>query len=481
MTKIILGPIAGGIAPTSANIWARTGGPATLHLWVGKKPDLSDGQYAGASLPLTEETGFAGIVPVAELSPGQTYHYALKTEQTPPAADQTYPSFTTFPPEGERRSFSFAFGSCFWPCEEKPGQTFNQLDGRRKQWADSSDQALRFLLLLGDQIYADGSEHNGLGHISCTLEDYRQVYEHTWSHEPFRRLLANLPAYMTLDDHEVDDDWTWADFDRNRGQIPIWNRLERRLKGLPAETQTLSLSRVRAALQAYWEHQGMHARGYLNFPRLTSEGRYALTPDDRGSLAYSFNYGGAAFFVLDTRSMRVKKSRRNRSMLGYGQWQALEDWLMGVKDEYPVKFIVSSCALLYRMWADLPRDRWTGFPRERHRLLSFLANRNIEGVYLLTGDLHSGHAVQADLQCPDGCLRPLWEFCSSPFEQKSNWLAPFAYLPLFGEPLKNQRLHFTCTDYNFGVVRVDFSDPESPRVRFELHRLGQKDPLMIEA
>ncbi len=481
MTEIILGPIVGGLAPTSANIWARTDGPATLHLWMGEKADLSDGQHTGSSLPLTKETGFAGVVPVADLNPKQSYHYTLTLDSSPPATDKIYPSFTTFPPEGEQRSFSFAFGSCFWPCEEQPGKIFNQLNSLRQSSADLPNRALRFMLLLGDQIYADGSEHNGLGRVACTLDEYHQVYAHTWSQRPFRQLLADLPAFMTLDDHEVDDDWTWSDFNRERAQIPIWNRIRRRWQGLPTATQCLTRERIQAALQAYWEHQGMHARGYINFPQLNDEGRYALTKDDRGSLAYTFNYGAAAFFMLDTRSMRVKKTLNNRAMLGYGQWQALENWLMRVKDKYPVKFIVTSCALLFRMWADLPRDRWTGFPKERQRLLSFLANHEIEGVHLLAGDLHSGHAVRAELKAPGGCGLPLWEFCSSPFEQKkTNWLAPFTYLPLVGSPIKNQKLHFTSTDCNFGIVRVEFDDPESPTVRFELHSIGEEEPQVIE-
>ncbi len=64
----------------------------------------------------------------------------------------------------------------------------------------------------------------------------------------------------------------------------------------------------------------------------------------------------------------------------------LEEWLRRVKDTYPVKFIVTSCALLYRMILDIPRDRWSGFPREQDRLLRFLGENGIENVYLLAGD-----------------------------------------------------------------------------------------------
>jgi alkaline phosphatase D len=185
-------------------------------------------------------------------------------------------------------------------------------------------------------------------------------------------------------------------------------------------------------------------------------------------LAYTFTYGAAAFFIMDTRTMRVKQTIKQRTMLGPHQWDQLEKWLLKVKDQYPVKFLVTSCALLFRIWFDVARDRWSGFPQERARLLSLLATHGIEGVYLLTGDLHSAHILSADLYGPGGQAIPLWEFCCSPFEQKTNRLARLGYLPLQGSPVKNQRLHKIYTRNNFGVVRVDYPHAEKPRVRLEI-------------
>jgi len=176
--------------------------------------------------------------------------------------------------------------------------------------------------------------------------------------------------------------------------------------------------------------------------------------------------------------MRVRRMTK-RSMLGEGQWAALEAWLLRVKDIYPVKFLVTSCALLYRMWVDFPRDRWSGFPQERDRLLHFLAANGIQNVYLLAGDLHSAHAVRADLYGPEGSLLPLWEFCSSPFEQNPNTRSSRTYWPLRGEPIRSQHLAFTIARHNFGVVRVDYSDPARPGVRFQL--FGREGELLGEA
>ncbi len=209
MTGLYLGPIIGGLSSTRAHLWGRAHATGVLHAWLGKEPDLRDARLAATSLSLTNETGYAGVAPIQNLTPNTQYYYALTLTGTPP--DQNvgpYPSFTTFPPAGERQSFAFAFGSCFRPKDEGAGKIFDAVDKRRQL------DNLRFILLIGDQIYADAYQYNGIGKIACTLQEYRDVYAYTWSRPPLQRLLANLPAFMTLDDHEVDDDWHWVDSTR---------------------------------------------------------------------------------------------------------------------------------------------------------------------------------------------------------------------------------------------------------------------------
>ena len=102
------------------------------------------------------------------------------------------------------------------------------------------------------------------GKVAESLAEYRSVYLSTWSRPPFRNLLRNLPVFMTLDDHEVDDDWRWTDQDRHAATFSIWARITRFLAGRPPAERTLTLDRVRNALKAYWEHQGMHAPPHDN-------------------------------------------------------------------------------------------------------------------------------------------------------------------------------------------------------------------------
>jgi alkaline phosphatase D len=466
MANLILGPIVGGLSHKRANLWGRANGPGILHAWLGRNPDLSDARLAAHSLPLRAEDGFAGVAPLSGLSPDTLYHYALTlNDNQPDPALAPYPYFTSFPLPGQPRSFNFVFGSCFRPKDENGGQIFRQIAAR------ISTEPLRFWLLTGDQIYADDYDHNGLGTVACNVSEYRQVYEYTWTRPPLRDLLPRLPAFMTLDDHEVDDDWTWTNTARTRAQIPIWDRFMRWAKRRAPFEWKIPAERVRDALQAYWEHQVMHAPPFEIPPILNDEGRYALDKDDPGSLAYTFTFGAAAFFVMDTRTNRVKNWKQ-QIMLGEGQWHALEHWLLAVKNVYPVKFIVTSGCLLFNMWLDIPRDRWSGFKDEQKRLLHFLAAEGIQGVYLLAGDLHSAHAVSADLYGPRGQALPLWEFCSSPFEQKPNTFSSRTYKPLRISPVRQQSLHFNIAQPNFGLIKVDFSEYGMPQVKFEVYGTG---------
>jgi alkaline phosphatase D len=233
-------------------------------------------------------------------------------------------------------SIQFAFGSCFRPGKENAGEAFHHLDRSFKD--------LGFLVLEGDQIYADEFEYNGLGHVALNLEDYRAVYLHTWRNGPLRELLSHTPVFMTLDDHEVDNDWRWLDNENRQPAIPFYTTWIRWFQGRSREERSLSPDRVRAALQAYREHQTLHAP-----PLLLSD----------GAQAYTFEYGGCAFFVMDTRSRRVI-SRKDRSLLGESQFAALSGWLLRVKDDYPVKFIVTSISLLSHQHLDALKCRWSG-------------------------------------------------------------------------------------------------------------------------
>ncbi|HSG43087.1 MAG TPA: alkaline phosphatase D family protein, partial [Anaerolineales bacterium] len=450
----LLGPIVGGLSHNSANIWARADAPSTMHVWLATIADLKDAKHIGET-DLFANEGFAGVVKLTKLKPEAQYHYAVSLHKTKPPHTKFH-TFTTFPEPSTARSFSFLFGSCYLPEGKDGSLTFDEIHKHIE--ADY----LRFGLFLGDQIYADDAEHNGLGKIAVTLDEYRSVYADAWSRPPIKRLLPDLPLFMILDDHEVEDDWHWDDTDRNLSSIPLHNQILRQFNRIPAEQRELTKERVRAALKAYYEHQAMHAPKQLSPLRVDDQGDHLLPPENEGTFAYTFTFGQAAFFVLDTRTMRVKKGKN--LLLGEAQWKQLEDWFLNVKDTYPVKFLVSSGTVMYPFLLDIVRDRWSGFRSERERLFKFLAENEIEGVHILTGDLHTAHCVSAKIKCPSGRRIPLWEFCSSPFEQESKWVST-TYIPMLSRWIRKQKKHYHQPGRNFGIVHIDFDGP-TPRVTF---------------
>lgn len=457
-SSLILGPMIGGLSHNSANVWARADGPSTLYVWVGTQAEGKGAKLAG-SVELHDHDGFAGVVALKKLSAETEYYFAVTLQQSRPKRGDFH-RFKTFPKPGQAASFSFMFGSCYLPPDEHGGQT---LDVLRQQVKDDD---LRFGLMLGDQIYADDAKGNGIGHIAVSLKDYRGAYQYVWSRPAFRDLQAELPLFMTLDDHEVEDDWSWRDENRKWAGIPWFNKVLRWLKRIPPEQRHLSPERVKAALKTYVEHQAIHAPKLLLPPKTNSLGELTLGKDD-GNFAYTFETGKAAFFVLDTRSMRVINGKK-RVLLGEKQWGFLQDWLLKTKDKYPVKFLVSSGTILHPFWLDVTRDRWNGFPVERERLLEFLAVHEIEGVHILCGDLHTAHAVSAELNCPSGKRIPIHEFCATPFEQKSMFVSN-TYHPLFSKWIGKQKKLLHQTGQNFGIVNVGFEKDGAPNVTFTLH------------
>ena len=454
--SLLLGPIVGSLNSTTAKIWSRANAPSTLHVWLSRKADLKDVKLAG-SVQLLEQDGYAGVVPLTKLKPETQYYYAVSLRKVKPAR-ANFHRFMTFPKDQTPRSFSFSFGSCYLPPDAHGGETMDKLLSRIEP------DKIRFGFMLGDQVYADDAKYNGIKRIAVTLDEYRSVYEHTWSLPSIRGLLPNLPLFMILDDHEVADDWSWDEATRGKASYSILSRLLKLPQGLNYEESHLSMDRVRAAIKAYQEHQAMHAPDMLVPLKIDTLGQVLFQGED-GFFAYTFTYGNAAFFVLDTRSMRVKKGKN--ILLGETQWAELEAWFKKVKYEYPVKFLISSGTILYPFWLDISQDRWAGFRSERERLFELLAVNEIEGVHILTGDIHTAHTVSAELKCPSGRHIPIWEFCASPFEQKSPWVS-ITYIPVFSKWITNQKKHFRQTGQNFGIVHVDFEN-SSPRVTLNLH------------
>ena len=467
-TQLFLGPIIGGLNSDAGNgpqvkLWAKSKSEARLYAWIGRNPDLTDVEQPVGIAALKKENGFAAAIPIPGLPPGSVWHYALTLSPTPPGKrGRKFPLFSVFPESGKAVPFNFYFGSCFRPEFPQPQQPDVKIFQSIR--AGIEKDSLRFGFMIGDQIYADSVGHNGMDKIPETVAEYRRVYAHSWLHQDLRDLMMNLPVYMTLDDHEVDDDWRWVDMKKQIVRNPLWVRFSRWLRRVTPGN--ISRERLAAALQVFYEHQLMHAPALMHYPQDMPSLLPTGDENDPGGACYTFSYGAAGFFVLDVRTRRIWRLFGEKRIMDERQWQALETWLKD--DVHKVKFIVSSSGILMRYVYDFIYDRWGAYKEDRERFVNLIAENDVENVVVLSGDVHTANAVTAELEGTRGQRILLREFCASPFQQESGYLKNFGFdTRPFGRVRKITFHHKAVVEPNYGVVRVTY-DNGAPGLRYEI-------------
>jgi phosphodiesterase/alkaline phosphatase D-like protein len=190
-----------------------------------------------------------------------------------------------------------------------------------------------------------------------------------------------LPHYMILDDHEIFDDFFNGKSLLGRPSDPIRD----------------------FAKTAYFEYQHSH-------------NPQTFSPD----LYYSFEWAGAAFFVLDVRTERHMGA--HATIISSQQMDRLKQWLVANREA--VKFIATSVPFVGE-----PRtgdDKWNGsqFRAQRDELIGFIASERIGRVVFLTGDMHCSYHSTMTIDHADGPL-VLHELMSSPLNQVGNGIHGF--------------------------------------------------------
>jgi alkaline phosphatase D len=241
--------------------------------------------------------------------------------------------------------------------------------------------------MVGDQIYAD------VRRDVRTFEGYCDTYRKAFTQPWLRKLMARVPTYMTMDDHEIVDNWSM-----DKLVDPALSDAER------------WANRVRflAAIEAYRAYQVVHGPA---LERHDVEGvTNALT-----RYWYDFQVGPARFFVLDSRTERYH-SARPPQMLGPPQMDALKHWL--TKDPGGLKFVVSSVPFfpdvnLAGLAAVERKDKWAGFLHQRQHLLDYIRDNDVRRVVFLSGDIHA--SMWSELRCTSRPDFRLYSIISSAF------------------------------------------------------------------
>ena len=120
-------------------------------------------------------------------------------------AEESEAIFRTFP-EGNAGSLKFLLGSCRYPGILWKKKRADRIFGPMLDRAQFENA--RFVLMVGDQIYADMLNRSIPIGLADTYEEFQERYHQAFGSQKIRRLLRQLPTYMMLDDHEIEDNWT---------------------------------------------------------------------------------------------------------------------------------------------------------------------------------------------------------------------------------------------------------------------------------
>ena len=369
-----LGVASGEPLPNSIVLWTRLapnplngGGMPAVNVpvqWqIAGNPKMGEVLANGEAIA-TPEFGHSVHVSVDGLRPGRWYWYQFKAGHEVSEVGRTRTAPSSIASIG---SLNFAIASCQ-----------NWEDGYYVAYKHMAEEELHFVVHLGDYIYEGGvsenkpRRHNGPEVIS--LDDYRNRYALYKSDPNLRAAHSAFPWIVTLDDHDVDNDW--AD-------------------GIPEDpdNQTLEEFLVRRAnaFQAYYEHMPL---------RLLSKPRGADIQMYR-----RFSFGDLArFHVLDTRQFRndqaggfikprsSKVDEPNRTMTGKRQ----ERWLFEGLTRSEVRWnVVAQQTIMaefdYQIGPGrvINHDQWDGYTAARQRILNFIKNRRPPNPVVLSGDWHS--------------------------------------------------------------------------------------------
>jgi len=150
---------------------------------------------------------------------------------------------------------------------------------------------------------------------------------------------------------------------------------------------------------------------------------YFATPflPNTDGIWHKFRYAQAEFFMLDLRSQRDPSEiddGPNKSMLGIEQKEWLKTALLNSTARW--KFLMSTVP--FNPHAK-PKDSWAAFQTERSEIINFIREHGINGVIVISGDLHTGGALDngmnsgfPEISVPHANIPP----CSSPTSCRCN-------------------------------------------------------------
>lgn len=262
-------------------------------------------------------------------------------------------------------------------------------------YRDMAEQRPDLVIHLGDYIYEYGPGDNSrvrqhIGPEIRTLRDYRNRYAQYKSDPHLQAAHAASPWLVSLDDHEIDNNWA--------GYSPE-----------DPDSQTELEFRVRrwAALKAYYEHMPLERR-----PTLAGL-------DSSLRLYDSYDFGRQVrILMMDTRQYRSDqvcsqafpsapdceaRQADNLTMTGPDQEQMLRQFLTENRARWQLLAQQTWFTRFRYPGNEYNMDQWDGYASQQARVRDWLATPELNNPVILSGDWHCGCAmdVPADFDDPE--------------------------------------------------------------------------------
>ncbi|EOM74475.1 alkaline phosphatase [Rhodococcus rhodnii LMG 5362] len=377
-----LGVASGDPLPDAVVIWTRLapdplepgGGMPALPIsvrWEVAEDERFAVVVAGGKAWAHPESAHSVHVDVRGLAPRRTYFYRFHALGHTSAVART----TTLPAMAH---LAFAWASC---------QAWH--DGYYTVYDDMAAQDLDVVFHLGDYIYEGELKNTSVRDVSRlspqvrketeALDDYRLRYSLYKSDPSLQAAHAVAPWVVTMDDHEVDNNWAASVSQDDDDPVQF---LQRRAQ----------------AFRAWWEHTPTRITAPTG-PDMTIYRRIGF-----GDLA--------EFSVLDTRQYRSDQANGDgeheqneqtadpaRTITG----QAQESWIL---DGLAASRATWNVLAHQTVMTDLARenggvrtvgmDGWSGYEASRHRVLGGARERGVSNLMSIVGDIH--RTVVAELR-----------------------------------------------------------------------------------
>ena len=306
---------------------------------------------------------------------------------------------------------SFFLGSCRYPGMMWKRKEADRIFAPMAAMNDNVD----FALMVGDQIYADLYNRFVPVGLADSYKEFQERYRTAFSSPNMSNLLSRVPTYMTLDDHEIEDNWT-----------------QDRIK--KSEKRTLFNLAISFYMSYQWSHGPRFSDSYIHDKDLDGNDVH-LKRETTPKLYYNFKRNGYPFFVLDSRTQRYKNedtdslsanlrenvkewfTKKDRlddnHMLGQpslhhaepNQLDFLCAWLRHMQEDYGnvPKFIVTSSVFAPNGIGSTKGDNekaasdsWDAFPNTRRAILKTMIENKIQNVIFLSGDVHCANLAELE-------------------------------------------------------------------------------------